>query len=171
MSAEQFSKLSLGEIMVTTRAGAARAVRSGSGSSSNSSQDQPVPSVESLSPSPPLPALVISTNNLQYNVSSFGSDLRQRVKKGLEENEIKMKYCALSSDQDTNGKKYFYIDDDITVSIGGELRRPTCTCGANEKGLACKVRACLTMLKASTDCVIAYLLVGRSNTLDGSRIS
>jgi hypothetical protein len=154
--------------MVTTRAGAARAVRSGSASSSSSSQDQPVPSVESPSLSPPVPALVISTNNLPYNVSSFGSDLRQRVKKGLEENEIKMRYCALSSDQDTNGEKHFYIDDDITVSIGGELRSPACTCGANEKGLACKVRARLTMLKDSTDCVVAYLLVGRSDTFDSS---
>jgi len=139
MSAEQFSKLSLREEMVTTRAGAAKAARSGSGSSSDKSHDKPLPSIESPAQSSSVPALVISTNNLQYNVSNFDSDLRQRVKKGLEENEIKMKYCALSTDQEIDGKKQFYIDDDITVSIGGELRRPTCTCGANDKGLACKV--------------------------------
>lgn len=146
--------------MVTTRAGAARAALSGSKSSSDANQDQPVPSVESPSPSPPIPALFISTKNLQYDVSGFGSNLRQRIKKGLEENEIKMKYCALSPDQALNGEKHFYIDDDITVSIGGELRRPTCTCGANEKGLACKVIARLTMSVAVTDCIVAYLLVG-----------
>jgi hypothetical protein len=143
MSVEQFSKLSLGEDMVTTRAGAAKAARTGSGSSSssssNTSQDQPVPSIESPSPTSPTPSLVISTNNLQYNVSTFDSDLRRRVKRGLEDNEIKMKYCALSTDQDVNGTKHFYIDDDITVAIGGKLRKPKCTCGANEKGVACKV--------------------------------
>jgi hypothetical protein len=142
MSVEQFSKLSLGEDMVTTRAGAAKAARSASGSSSNPSQDEAIPSIES-SPSAtpsPTPSLVISTNNLQYNVSAFDSDLRRRVKRGLEENDIKMKYCALSSDQDVNGMKHFYIDDDVTVAIGGKLRSPKCTCGANEKGRACKVR-------------------------------
>jgi hypothetical protein len=139
MSAEQFSKLSLGEDMVTTRAGAARAARIGSGSSSGASQDHPLPSIEPLSANSPTPSLVISTNNLQYNISTFGSDLRQRVKLGLEENEIRMKYCALSTNQDINGIKHFYIDDDITVTIGGEMDRPSCTCGANEKGLACKV--------------------------------
>jgi hypothetical protein len=146
MSAEQFSKLSLGEDMVTTRAGAAKAAQTGSGSSSplsssssDASHDNPLPSIEPLSANSPTPSLVISTNNLQYNVSTFGSDLRQRVKWGLEENEIRMKYCALSTNQDTNGVKHFYIDDDITVTIGGELDRPKCTCGANEKGLACKV--------------------------------
>jgi hypothetical protein len=141
MSAEQFSKLSLGEDMVTTRARAAKAARSGSESSSDPSQDQPLPSVESSPPTAPTPtpSLVISTNNLQYNVSAFDSDLRRRVKRGLEDNEIKMKYCALSPDQDVNGIKHFFIDDDITVAIGGKLRKPKCTCGANEKGLACKV--------------------------------
>jgi hypothetical protein len=142
MSVEQFSKLSLGEDMVTTRAGAAKAARSTSGSSSNPSQDEAIPSIESSPPATPspTPSLVISTNDLQYNVSAFDSDLRRRVKRGLEENDIKMKYCALSSDQDVNGMKHFYIDDDVTVAIGGKLRSPKCTCGANEKGLACKVR-------------------------------
>jgi hypothetical protein len=139
MSVEQFSKLSLREEMVTTRAGAVKAARTGSGSTSNSSQDRPLPSVESPSPDSPTPSLVISTNNLKYNVSTFDSELRRRVKHGLEENEIKMKYCAVPNNQDGKGVKHFYIEDDITVTIGGKLLRPRCTCGANEKGLACKV--------------------------------
>lgn len=139
MSAEQFSKLSLGEDMVTTRARAAKAARTGSGSSSNLSQDKPLQSVELTSHNSPTPSLVISTNNLRYNVSTFDSDLRRRVKKGLEDNEIKMKYCSLSAKQETDGIKHFYIDDDITIEIGGKLRKPKCSCGANEKGLACKV--------------------------------
>jgi hypothetical protein len=170
MSAEQFSKLSLREEMVTTRAKAAKAARLGSGSSSDGTQDQPLPSVESPAQSL-TPALVISTNNLQYNVSNFDSDLRERVRKGLEENEIKMKYCTLSTDQDVNGTKQFYIDDDITVSIGGELQRPTCTCGANETGLACKVRAHLAMIVTFANCLQAYLLASRSDPFDSSRVS
>jgi hypothetical protein len=141
MSAEQFSKLSLGGDMVTTRAGAARAARTSSGSSSStdSSQEDPLPSIEPISPTSPTPSLVISTNNLQYNISTFGSELRQRVRWGLQENEIRMKYCGLSTNQDVNGTKHFYIDDDITVAMGGELDKPKCTCGANINGLACKV--------------------------------
>ncbi|KAF2831945.1 hypothetical protein CC86DRAFT_340013 [Ophiobolus disseminans] len=138
MSAEQFSKLSLGEEMVTTRAGAVKAARTGSGSSSHASQDRPLPSIELPSSPSPTPSLVISTNNLQYNVSTFDKDLRRRVRKGLADNEIKMKYCSLSTDQDTNETKHFYIDDDITIAIGGKLSKPKCSCGANEKGLACK---------------------------------
>jgi hypothetical protein len=142
MSAEQFSKLSLGETMVTTRAGAAKAARASPRSPHDSDQDQPLPSVESNSPVTPTPSLVISTKNLQYNISSFGIDLRRRAKQGLEGNDIRMKYCAVSDDEDSpNGSptKYFYIDDDITVAMGGKLRRPKCTCSAYEKDLACKV--------------------------------
>jgi hypothetical protein len=142
MSAEQFSQLSLLEDMVTTRAGAAKAATSGSESGQDSTQDQPLPSVEqssSSTPHSPTPSLILSTNNLRYNVSSFDSDVRRRVKLGVEDNEMKMKYCALSSNQDANGTKHFYIDDDITVAIGGRLRRPKCNCGANDKGTACKV--------------------------------
>jgi hypothetical protein len=142
MSAEQFSKLSLGETMVTTRAGAAKAARASPQSPHDSDQDQPLLSIESNSPVSPTPSLVISTKNLQYNVSSFGTNLRRRAKQGLEGNDIRMKYCAVSDDEDSpNGSptKYFYIDDDITVAMGGKLRRPECTCGAYEKGLACKV--------------------------------
>jgi hypothetical protein len=141
MSAEQFSKLSLGEDMVTTRAGAARAARASTQSSGHSDQDQPLPSVESTVS--PTPSLVISTKNLHYNVSAFDSDLRRRAKKGLEGSEIRLKYCAVSEDEYSPGgspKKFFHLEDDITVAMGGKLRRPECTCGANEKGLACKVR-------------------------------
>ncbi|KAL5121872.1 hypothetical protein ACEQ8H_000087 [Pleosporales sp. CAS-2024a] len=81
----------------------------------------------------------MSRNNIKYNISSFDGDLRQRVKKGLEDSVIKMKYCALSTNEDENVMKRFYIHDEIIVSIRGELRSPTCTCGANEKGLACRI--------------------------------
>jgi hypothetical protein len=142
MSAEQFSKLSLGETMVTTRSGAAKAARASLHSQQDSDQDQPLLSVESTSPVSPTPSLVISTKNLQYNVSDFDTDLRRRAKIGLEGNDIRMKYCAVSDDEespDGSPTSYFYINDDITVAMGGKLRRPKCTCGANEKGLACKV--------------------------------
>jgi hypothetical protein len=143
MSAEQFSKLSLGEDMVTTRAGAAKAARASPQSQQDSEQDQPLPSIESSSSISPTPSLVISTKNLHYNVSTFDGDLRRRAKKGLEGNDIRLKYCAVSDDEDDfdgSPKKYFHLDDDIKVTMGGRLRRPKCTCGANEKGLACKVR-------------------------------
>lgn len=141
MSAEQFSKLSLGDAMVTTRAGAAKAARASSSSTQDPEHDHPLQSIESPSPVSPTPSLVISTNNLHYDVSAFDSDLRRRAKRGLEENEIRVKYCAMSDGEDNSDTtKYFYIDDDITVAMGGDLRRPKCTCGANEKGIACKVR-------------------------------
>ncbi|KAF1920144.1 hypothetical protein BDU57DRAFT_437481 [Ampelomyces quisqualis] len=138
MSAEQFSKLSLGEEMVTTRAAAARAARTQPRSSSSPGKDHPLQSIELPASSSPTPSLVISTNNLHYNVSTFDSDLRRRVKKGLEDNEMKMKYCTLSPTQPTDGIKHFHIDDDISVAIGGQMVRPKCNCGANEEGLACK---------------------------------
>ncbi|KAF1845946.1 uncharacterized protein K460DRAFT_395479 [Cucurbitaria berberidis CBS 394.84] len=126
MSLEQFSKLSLGDAMVTTRAGTAKAARA-SRSLQDPDHDHPLPSIESSPPVSPTPSLVISTNNLQYNVSAFDSDLRRRAKRGLEENEIRMKYCAVSDDEHSpEGTKYFYIDDDITVAMGGKLRRPRC---------------------------------------------
>lgn len=63
-----------------------------------------------------------------------------------------MKYCAVSEDEDSpdgSPKKYFYLDDDITVAIGGTLRRPKCSCGANEKGLACKVCSFVNVFSAA----------------------
>lgn len=139
MSVEQFSKLSLEEEMVTTRARAAQATRSGSGSQQSSENDHSLQSVETSSTTSSTPSLVISTNNLQYNVSALNKDLRRRVKKALEDGEIKMKYCTFSSDQSVDGVKRFIIDDDITVTLGGSFVQPKCSCGANEKGIACKV--------------------------------
>ena len=142
MQIEQFSKLSLREDMVTTRARAAKAARANPQSSedSDSDSDHPLPSIEpNVSPTP---SLVISTKNLHYNVSALDSNLRRTARRGLENKEIRMKYCAVSEDEDSpegSPKKYFYLNDDITVAIGGELRRPQCTCGANETGFACKV--------------------------------
>jgi hypothetical protein len=138
MSVEQFSKLSLEEDMVTTRAGAAKATKERPRAQQESSQDQPLPSIESPPRDASPPSLVISTNNLHYDVSAFNSDLRRRVKLGMEENEIKMKYCAVSTESNIDGVR-FYIDDDITVAIGTNSRTPKCNCGANEKGMACKV--------------------------------
>lgn len=142
MSAEQFSRLSLGEAMVTTRAGAAKAARASPESLPDLEFDQPIPSVESSPPVSPTPSLVISTSNFQYSVSAFDTDQRRRAKRGLEDNDIRIKYCAVSDDEDSpdgSQTKYFYIDDDITVAMGGKLSRPKCTCGANEQGFACKV--------------------------------
>jgi hypothetical protein len=154
MSAEQFSKLSLQETMVTTRAGAAKASRPRATSPVHE-QDKPLPSIEPVSPVSPTPSLVVSTNNLRYNVSAFDSNLRRRAKRGLEDNDIRIKYCATTVDEDNPDIKtqYFYIDDDITVAMGGKLRRPRCSCGANDNGLACKVGVddCLAMFPANTN--------------------
>lgn len=144
MSSEQFSRLSLGETMVTTRAGAKKAAKASPQSLHTLPDlvpDHPLPSIESSSPVSPTPSLVISTTNLQYNVSAFDTDLRRRAKRGLEDNDIRIKYCAVSDDEsspDGTPTKYFYIDDDITVAMGGKLGSPRCTCGSNEQGLACK---------------------------------
>ncbi|KAF2016060.1 hypothetical protein BU24DRAFT_192225 [Aaosphaeria arxii CBS 175.79] len=140
MSAEALSKLSLGETMVTTRAGAARAARARtappvqtnlSGSPSRTSS----PSThESTSPTP---SLIDSTSGLQYNVAKLNTEVRRRAKRGLmDDNAIKMKYCRASDD---DPEQYmFFIDDDITIGMGGRFAVPRCTCGANDQGTACK---------------------------------
>ncbi|KAF9692650.1 hypothetical protein EKO04_009411 [Ascochyta lentis] len=140
MSAEQFSQLSLEEAMVTTRAGAAKASRTRS-PPQHLDQDSPLPSVEPLSPVSPTPSLVISTNNLSYNVSTFDTNQRRRVKRGLQDNGIRMKYCTTNIDDEDPSiqTQYFYINDDVEVAMGGKLHRPRCSCGANENGVACKV--------------------------------
>jgi hypothetical protein len=143
MSAEELSKLSLGDNMVTTRAGAARA--------RNASQQQtktpspPSSATPSAAPSPtqsasPTPSLIESAHGLKFDVTAFDTDLRRRAKRGLmEDNVIKMKYCRLL-DSDPN-QYMFYLDDEIQVAMGGSFNAPRCTCGANEKGTACKVSA------------------------------
>ncbi|KAF2630720.1 hypothetical protein BU25DRAFT_334942 [Macroventuria anomochaeta] len=139
MSVEQFSQLSLEEAMVTTRAGAAKASRKGT-PPQHLDQDSPLPSVEPVSPVSPTPSLVISTNNLSYNVSSFDTNQRRRVKRGLQDSGIRMKYCTTNVDDEDPSiqTQYFYINDDVEVAMGGKLRRPRCSCGANENGVACK---------------------------------
>jgi len=140
MSAEQFSQLSLEEAMVTTRAGAAKASRKET-PPRQLDQDSPLPSVEPVSPVSPTPSLVISTNNLSYNVSSFDANHRRRVKRGLQDSGIRMKYCTTYvDDEDPEIRtQHFFINDDVQVAMGGRLRRPRCSCGANENGIACKV--------------------------------
>ncbi|KAJ8115941.1 hypothetical protein OPT61_g2527 [Boeremia exigua] len=139
MSAEQFSQLSLQETMVTTRAGAAKASRKGT-LPQQLDQDSPLPSVEPVSPVSPTPSLVISTNNLSYNVSVFDANQRRRAKRGLQDNAIRMKYCTSNIDDEDPSiqTQYFYINDDVEVAMGGKLSRPRCSCGANENGVACK---------------------------------
>ena len=126
--------------MVTTRAGAAKASRTRT-LPQYLDQDSPLPSVEPVSPVSPTPSLVISTNNLSYNVSSFDTNQRRRVKRGLQDSGIRMKYCTTNVDDEDPSiqTQYFYINDDVEVAIGGKLHRPRCSCGANENGVACKV--------------------------------
>ncbi|KAH6612588.1 hypothetical protein C7974DRAFT_81073 [Boeremia exigua] len=140
MSVEQFSQLSLEEAMVTTRAGAAKASIKRA-LPQQLDQDTPLPSVEPVSPVSPTPSLVISTNNLSYNISSFDANQRRRAKRGLQDNlAIRLKYCTSDVDDEDPSirTQYFYINDDIEVVMGGRLRRPRCSCGANEDGIACK---------------------------------
>lgn len=130
MSAEALSKLSLGDTMVTTRAGAARA--------------RTAPPLQELNRSPsstpessPTPSLIESSDGHVYDVSTFDDDLRRRAKRGLMgDNDISMKLCKEIEDEP---KRYvFHLEDDITVAMHSG-RAPKCSCGANESGKACKV--------------------------------
>ncbi|KAJ4301014.1 hypothetical protein N0V90_003103 [Kalmusia sp. IMI 367209] len=125
MSAEQLSKLSLRDTMVTTRA-AARALTS----SSQNPQESPT-----SSPISPTPSLIESLDGHVYDVSAFDEDLRLRAKRGLVyDNVIRMRSCGETED----GAKYvFHLEDDITVSVQGE-RAPGCSCGATQDKRACK---------------------------------
>lgn len=126
--------------MVTTRTGAAKASRA-ENLAQQLDQDSPLPSVEPVSPISPTPSLVISTNNLSYNISTFDANHRRRIKRGLQDSGLRMKYCTTNIDDEDPSRQtqYFYINDDVEVAIGGHLRRPRCSCGANENGVACKV--------------------------------
>lgn len=157
--------------MVTTRAGAAKASRKGT-PPRQLDQDSPLPSVEPVSPVSPTPSLVISTNNLSYNVSSFDANHRRRVKRGLQDSGIRMKYCTTYVDNEDPEiqTQHFFINDNVQVAMGGRLRRPQCSCGANENGVACKVSLHASEphgLKANNS--LAYLLGGRSRYLHGPR--
>lgn len=135
---------------MTTRARAAKASRKGA-PPQQLDQDSPLPSVEPVSPVSPTPSLVISTNNLSYNVSVFDANQRRRAKRGLQDSAIRMKYCTtIIDDEDPEiQSQYFYINDDVEVAMGGKLSRPRCSCGANENGVACKV--CLVRSWTSED--------------------
>jgi hypothetical protein len=130
MSAEELSKLSLADTMVTTRAGAARArtapLQDFQQSSSSSS-----PAVS------PTPSLIESSEGQQYDVSAFDEDLRRRAKRGLMgDNDISMKFCK--EIEDGSDRYLFHLEDDITVALR-KGHAPKCTCGANEGRKACKV--------------------------------
>lgn len=164
MSAEQFSQLSLREAMVSTQAGAAKASRKGP-LPQLLDQDSPLPSVEPVSPVSPTPSLVISTNNLSYNVSVFDANQRRRAKRGLQDSAIRMKYCTTNVDDEDPSiqTQYFYINDDVEVAMGGDLPRPRCSCGANENGVACKVcHPILFITSGKSDIYLAHLLGWRS---------
>ncbi|KAF1996081.1 hypothetical protein P154DRAFT_324556 [Amniculicola lignicola CBS 123094] len=134
MSAEELAKLSLSETMVTTRAGAARAKTA----PVQRSQTQPLsPSLPTSEQSSPTASIIESASGLKYNVSPFDDEVRKRAARGLRgDNAIKMKYCR-SSGRDQN-EYMFYINDDITVAMGGRYTIPKCSCGANEGENACK---------------------------------
>ncbi|KAF2710488.1 hypothetical protein K504DRAFT_476443 [Pleomassaria siparia CBS 279.74] len=166
MSAKALSKLSLGDTMVMTRAqaSAARARTS----SLHTPQQSPRQSPSSSEASSPTSSLIESTYGLKYNVSAFDDDVRKRAKIGLmDDNEIKMKYCRRSTDD--RMKYTFYIDDDITVAMGGSYTVPKCSCGANEGGKACK--HIFWMLNQLTEMAPEHI---KSRTLelavDGSRV-
>jgi hypothetical protein len=141
MSADALSKLSLGDTMVMTRAQAGAAARAQTTSPHTPQQSQR----QSASPSPlsseassPTSSLIESAFGLKYNISDFDDDVRKRAKIAMmKDNDIKMKYCRASPDERV--KYTFYIDDDITIAMGGSYRVPKCSCGANEGGKACKV--------------------------------
>ncbi|KAF1953965.1 hypothetical protein CC80DRAFT_418927 [Byssothecium circinans] len=128
MSAEALSKLSLGDTMVTTRAGAARA--------RTAPPQHPQRSPSSSPATSPTPSFIESDDGHVYDVSTFDDDLRRRAKIGLmDDNEISMKFCKEIGDEP---KRYvFHLEDDITVDLHGG-RAPKCSCGANEAGKACK---------------------------------
>lgn len=115
--------------MVTTRAGAARARTA----PLQHTQASPTPSPATS----PTPSLIQTNDGQNYDVSSFGEDLRRRAKRGLlDDNEISVKLCKEIGD--TTKRYIFYLDDDITVAVDKKTP-PKCSCGANEGGKACKV--------------------------------
>ncbi|OCK95415.1 uncharacterized protein K441DRAFT_81526 [Cenococcum geophilum 1.58] len=123
---EDLEKLTLGDRgMVLTRAGAARA----RGSPSNRRQGSGNGSGR----------IIIESKNsgIEYDVGGLDEVARERAEVGLgDDNQIDMNYCT-----EREGYYAFHISDHITVRIGtGEpqYRIPQCTCGANEKGIACK---------------------------------
>lgn len=138
MSAEELSKLSLVDTMVTTRAGAARA-RTAPAQAEQHGSPSPAstPSRPQSSVPSPTPSVIESASGVKYNVGAFETNVRRRVKRGLMDNDIKMKYCRVLDDE--SNQYLFYLDDEIQIAMSGRYDAPRCTCGANEEGLACKV--------------------------------
>ncbi|KAF9730640.1 hypothetical protein PMIN06_008176 [Paraphaeosphaeria minitans] len=126
MSAEELSKLSLSDTMVTTRAGAAR-LRT---NPPQTPQESPT-----SSPISPTPSLIESTNGHIYDISAFDDELRRRAKIGLvkDDNNIRMRFCRETDD----GAYFFNLDDDITIKVE-EGRVPKCSCGNVQNEKACK---------------------------------
>ncbi|KAF2280947.1 uncharacterized protein EI97DRAFT_367104 [Westerdykella ornata] len=136
MSADELSRLSLEDNMVTTRAAAARARTAPAvQESASGSPPSPSPTQHSQSASP-TSAVLESTSGIKYDVGNLGADARRHAKEGFGANGIKMKYCR-ALDEDAN-QYLFFLDDEIRVAMGGRHGAPRCTCGANDKGIACK---------------------------------
>ena len=76
-------------------------------------------------------------------------EARKRAELALDDNAIGMKYCTRTGE--SPHRYIFHIQDDITVAIGGRSGTPICNCGANDTGIACKVRTELILPKASID--------------------
>ncbi|KAF2265614.1 hypothetical protein CC78DRAFT_182131 [Lojkania enalia] len=132
MSAEELSRLSLGDIMVTTRR---RAAAEAAARAENSPLQASDPPSETSSPTP---TIIESASGLKYDLSSFDEQVRKRAARGLAkgDNAIRMKYCReLGGDPN---QYMFYIYDDISITMGGGHPVPKCSCGANEGGIACK---------------------------------
>jgi hypothetical protein len=124
---EDLEKLTLGDReMVLTRAGAARKRGSPSNRREGSGNGNDRIIIES------------KNSGIEYDVGGLDEVARERAEVGLgDDNQIDMNYCT-----EREGYYAFHISDHITVRIGtGEpqYRIPQCTCGANEKGIACKV--------------------------------
>ncbi|ORY11242.1 hypothetical protein BCR34DRAFT_329797 [Clohesyomyces aquaticus] len=130
MSAEAFSKLTIGKTMVTTRAAARartapppqRSTSSSISSSSSSAED-----VECQ-----------SASGITYDIAGLSHEVRKRARHGLlsQNDDIKVKYCKTIPE---DPKSYmFYIADDISLRMGERYDAPKCSCGANVGGNACK---------------------------------
>jgi hypothetical protein len=157
MSAEELSKLSLVDTMVTTRAAAARA-RTAPAQQAQLHSASPSPPDSSAPSASPTHSVIESASGIRYNVASLEAETRRRLEQGLQDSDIKMKYCRLLDDDESN-QYLFYLDDEIQVAMGGEYEVPKCTCGANEGGIACKVNPGLWGdLQYSLTHFAAYLL-------------
>lgn len=151
MSVEDFSKLSIGEEMVTTRAGAARARTAPVDRSFSSQSTSPTPS--SVSETVEIKS---SFSGITYDLAALDDEARKRAGLALGDNAIGMKYCSRTGEQPN--RYIFHIQDDITVAIGGRAVVPRCNCGSNESGIACKV------------CKLSWRLINELSLIDTQHI-